>query len=59
MFRCVVIPTLIKAVALTYIVIDIYIIIICINIPSKYIFFETIETKETIAKSVSEVVYYQ
>ena len=35
LFWGIVIPTLIKAVTLTYVIIDIYIIVICINITSK------------------------
>ena len=37
----IVIPTFIKTITLTYYIIDIY-IIICINIPSKYIFSTTL-----------------
>ena len=36
------IPTLIKTVTFTYIIIDIYIIIICINITSKRLFTMTL-----------------
>ena len=36
------VATFIKAITLTYIIIDIYIIIICINITSKYIFSSTL-----------------
>ena len=35
LFWGIVIPTFIKTVTLTYVIIDIYIIIICINITSK------------------------
>ena len=36
------ITTFIKAVTLTYIITDIYIIIFCIHIPGKYIFSSTL-----------------
>ena len=39
MVWCVMVTTLIKAITLTYIITDIYIIIFCIHIPGKYIFF--------------------
>ena len=38
------VTTLIKAITLTYIIIDIYIIILGINITSKYIFSTTLRT---------------
>ena len=48
------IPTFIKAITLTYYIIDIYIIIICINITSKYIFSTTLRAyMACIATSVS------
>ena len=38
------VTTFIKAITLTYIITDIYIIIFCIHIPSKYILSTTLRT---------------
>ena len=44
LLRCIVVPTFIKTIALTYIITDIYIIIVCINISCEWLFTTTLRT---------------